>query len=419
MLVLTAALALSAAAAPTRDEIRKAFPALARQEPWALLENAGGSQLPAPVIDAMSAYLVDSYVQTDAGYPASDVATEIVANAFDVMAAFANAPAPEWTTVIGPSTSALVTTLATAFGQVLDADAEIIVAESNHEANYAPWVRLPFKTVRWEVDPATMQLDLAVLRDRLLSSRTRIVAIPQTSNIFGDILDVAEVARIVHSVEGAVLVVDGVGFAPHRLVDVQALGADFYVLSNYKVFGPHAGTLYGRSDLFAALPQPNWDFTTGGKAWQPGGPTHESCAGIGALADYLAFLADEPVAQFNRSTVEAAFALIEELETELVQPMMDYLLAHPAIQVIGPQGSAAADRVAIFSFVADSVGPIELVERLQAANLAVRYGCMYSDRICSSLGLDMTEGVVRISALHYNSMSDIERVIEALEEALR
>lgn len=398
---------------PTLDQIRARFPALSR--PMAFLENAGGSQVPIEVADAIRSYMLECYVQLGAGYPLSNRATATVDAAHHVVATIMNANGSGHV-MLGPSTTQLCTMLAARYAEALRPGDEIVVAENAHEANVGAWLALERQgvTVRWwKVDPRAQDCTLETL-DAALSSRTKLVAFPHVSNLLGRIIDVAEVTRRCHAV-GARVVVDGVAFAPHRPIDVAAWDVDWYVYSTYKVYGPHMAALYGRRDAVDALRPPNHFFipkTQLPYAFELGGACHEGCAAIVALGSYLSFLAGEGATpDLSRSAAAAAFGRMAALEAPLQEALVKGLGEISDIALVGGSESGVAQRVPTISFRHARRSPAEVTKALHAASIACRHGHMYSYRLCEALGVPVSDGVVRLSAVHYNSVEEIERAV--------
>jgi cysteine desulfurase family protein (TIGR01976 family) len=401
---------------PSMEEIRAQFPAL--ESSTRFMENAGGSQVPQSVIDAVSSYFVNSYVQLGAGYEQSNAADAIVREAHKFADDFVNAGG-RGQCVIGPSTTRLLANVGRAYRRTLRAGDEIIVSLANHESNIGPWVQLEetagVRIVWWPVDPNTHIVDPRTLSP-LVNRRTRLICIPHVSNLIGHVTDVKAVSKIAHLM-GAEVVVDGVAFAPHRAVDVAALDADWYVFSPYKTFAPHMGVLYGRHLSWAPLTGPNHFFIPRDDIehkWELGGPSHEACAGWVGLQPYLAFLAGTEYE--GRKTIEATFTRVEMLERRLTEKLVNFLVQHPNITVIGP--GMGADRLPTVSFIHRSKTSAEIAAALQESRFAVRRGHMYAYRLCESLGLTPEDGVVRISLVHYNTAKEVDSLIVALTEVL-
>jgi cysteine desulfurase family protein (TIGR01976 family) len=398
----------------SRDEIRAWFPSLSSG--FAYLENAGGSQVPGVVADAVRDYMLSAYVQLGAGYPQSLAASKIVDDAHTFIEQFVNAGSAG-RVVLGPSTTALNVILANAYAETLREGDEIVIAETNHEANAGPWSRLETrgaKIVWWRVDPTKYGCPLAAL-PRLLNERTRLVTFPHVSNLLGEILDVRAATDMAHAV-GARVVVDGVAYAPHRAIDVQALAADWYVYSTYKVYGPHMGALFGRHEAFAELEGPNHFFIPRESIpykFELGGVSHEGCAGLLALRPYLAWLGESDTC--DRSAIERAFITMERLEGPLQERLVGWLRNRSDVRIIGP-GRFDEDCVGTISFLHSRLSSPEIAAAVDREAIGIRYGHMYAWRLCQALGIDPESGVVRVSLLHYNTEEEIERLISVLEK---
>jgi len=401
-----------------RRSIRERFPALAGETVF--LENAGGSQVPQSVVDRMRDYMLGSYVQLGASYPLSVRASATVneARAF-VKTLFGGG---DGEVVLGPSTSALLQMLSDCYARMLGPGREVVVARCGHEANVGPWVRLERVGVKvrwWEVDPSSFDSPIDGLT-RLLSERTALVAFPHVSNLLGGIAEVAATTELAHAA-GARVVVDGVAYAPHRAMDVEAWGVDWYAFSTYKVYGPHMAALWGRREAMAGLEGPNHFFVAAGDVpykLELGGVNHEGCAGLLGVRDYLAFLAD--VAQpdrLDRHGVERAFDVMAACELPVQARLIEYLLSQPEVRIVGPQ-HAGATRVGTVSFVHRSKRSREICDVVDRSGIAIRSGHMYAYRLCEALGLDPADGVVRVSLVHYNTLEEIDRLIVVLESVL-
>jgi len=398
-----------------RSTVRAWFPSL--QTKFAYLENAGTSQVPAVVAEAMAHFMTTSYVQLGAGYGASRRADAVVAEAHAWMETFVNA-ADTGRVALGPSTTVMMRHLAGAYGRHLSPGDEIIVADNNHESNAGPWYELAERGIvvrPWRVNPTTGSPELADLAD-LLNPRTKLVTLPHVSNLIGRVEPVAEVATLAHNV-GARVVVDGVAFAPHRAIDVQALGADWYVFSNYKVYGPQNATLFGKNEAFAELTGPNHFFidpTAIPYKFEPGGVSSVNCAGLLALRPYFQFLSD--TRSDDRQTVTAAYATMESLERPLTERLLAYLATKPQVRVHG-DAAVTENSVATISFTHTTLSSAEIVAAVHRHPVGIRHGHMYAYRLCQGLGLEPVDGVVRVSMVHYNSEDEVDALINGLEDA--
>ncbi len=411
--------ALSTVSTKDTEWIRQQFPALSGS--FAYLENAGGSQVPASVIRRISGYFEGSYVQLGASYPQSREATEIVRSAHELAHRIMNGDGVG-TTILGASTTALIQMIAECYAKALKPGDELVVAECGHEANIGPWVKSAergFEVRFWKVDPQASDCTIDGLR-QVLSPRTKIVAFPHVSNLLGAVWDVAEITKICHEA-GAKVVVDGVAYAPHRAIDVRAWDVDWYACSMYKVYGPHIAALFGKSEAFAELEGPNHYFFPRDalpEKFEPGGVSHEACAGLLGTGEYLQALSGSGEGGLpGRAAMEAAFSCMEGLELPLQGQLIEYLLTKQGVRIVGPSNSDPG-RVPTISFISSRRSPREVVEAVDKSGVGIRYGHMYSKRLCEALQIDPTEGVVRVSAVHYNTHDEIERLIQALETAL-
>jgi cysteine desulfurase family protein (TIGR01976 family) len=399
---------------------RAAFPGLATDTVF--LDNAGGSQVLGRVADRIHACLLQDNVQLGASYGASQRAGERVLAARRAIADMLNAPQDDQI-VMGPATTALIGTLVSALQPSLQAGDEVIVTQCDHEANIGAWTRLARHGVvvrTWQLNRETLTLDLADL-DRLLGPRTRWVAMTQASNILGTVNPVAEVARRVHAV-GARLCVDAVAYAPHRLVDVQACGADAVVFSFYKVFGPHYAVMWLERGLLLDLPSLNHYFI-GADALpyklQPGNLNYELTSGCAAVADYLC---DTGLALgatgTRRQLMQAAFDAFARHEDTLAEQLLSWLRQRPGVRIIGLSSIHDGERVPTISFVVQGQSSEAIVRRVDAHGIGIRFGDFYARRLIEALGLQAQGGVVRVSIGHYNTTAEIERLLLALDQAI-
>ncbi|MEJ8320914.1 cysteine desulfurase-like protein [Pseudomonas oryzihabitans] len=399
--------------------VRKQFPGLAGD--YAFMDNAGGSMVLQGVADRVADYLLNSSVQLGASYGPSVAAGERVMQARRSVMQLINAAHPD-EVIMGGSTTHLLQILCRAIAPSIAPGDEIIVTNCDHEANIGPWVRLCADrgaTLRvWEVDPDSLELELDDLQ-ALLGDKTRYVAVTHASNILGSINPVAEIARRVHAV-GAQLCVDAVAYAPHRLVDVQASGADFYVYSFYKTFGPHFAVLWGRRDLLLDFPSLN-HFFIGQEVvpykLQPGNVNYELSFGCIGISDYLLDIANQLGIQGSeRERMQAAFDAFEIQEDALAERLLGFLRQRPGVRIIGKTSVQA--RVPTISFVVEGVRSEAVVLKVDEQRIGIRFGDFYARRLIEALGLTPQGGVVRVSLAHYNTLEEIDRLIAALDQAI-
>lgn len=403
------------------DYVRSQFPALSSG--YAYLDNAGGSAVLKPVAERITDYLLNSAVQLGASYSESVEAGARVMAARESVAQLINARYPE-ECVMGGSTTHLLQILCRAIAPSIQPGDEIVVTNCDHEANIGPWVRLCEErgaTLRvWEVNPDSLDLELNDL-DGLLSEKTRYVAMTHASNILGSVNPVAEVARKVHAVGGK-LCVDAVAYAPHRLVDVQASGADYYVFSFYKTFGPHFAVLWGKREALLELPSLN-HFFIGQEVipykLQPGNLNYELSYGCIGISDYLIDIGQRLGASGTpRQLMQAAFDAFEVQEDLLAETLLAFLRETPGVRIIGKSRVTGGDRVPTISFVVDGVQSEDIVRRVDNHRMGIRFGDFYARRLIEQLGLTRHGGVVRVSIAHYNSVDELNRLVEHLAQAI-
>jgi cysteine desulfurase family protein (TIGR01976 family) len=384
--------------------VRAHFPALT--EEWALMDNAGGSPPLFGVIEAVHDYMRFRQVNLGASYALSADATARVAAGTHAMATLVGADPDE--IVLGPSSTLLVRLLASAVR--FEPGDEIVVTNLDHESNIAPWRELGLTVREWAFDLATGELTLEGL-ERVLTPKTKLVAFTQVSNLYGTVHDAARFVARIHEA-GALACVDGVAFAPHRRVDVRAIGADFYFLSLYKLSGPHVGLLYARRDRLRALRSLAFPFLgddLGPYRLQPGNVNHELTAALPALLEYYVRLGEHHGAD--------AFAVIEEHEARLAQPILDFLAGRRGVRLLG-RATMDARRVPTISFTVEGRDSKAIVEALDAAKIGTRYGHFYSYRAAEALGILGQNGVVRVSLFHANAPAEVARLLDALAAAI-
>ena len=405
------------------DYVRQHFPALGGD--WTFFDNAGGSQILQPVIDRITEFLHTSNVQLGASYAVSQTATARVTEGAKAMAALINAPDPD-EVILGPSTSALFRILAHCWGQTLQPGDEIIVTNCDHEANISPWMELERQGIvvkTWRVNPATLAMDLTDL-DALLTPQTRLVAVTHASNVLGTLMPIRQIADRVHA-HGALICVDGVAYAPHRQVDVQALDVDFYAFSLYKVYGPHLALLYGKREHLLALPSYNHYFienTAIPYKFQPGGSSYELSYSLVGITDYFRHLARHhwgpQTATDLQGQLRQAFALISEHEATLSDRLLTFLRSKPNVRIIGHTSADPAHRVPTISFVVDGQSSAQIPPQIDPHQIGIRYGHFYALRLIEDLGLLPQDGVVRVSMVHYNTLAECDRLITRLDPLL-
>ncbi|KAI5453683.1 hypothetical protein NCC49_005503 [Naganishia albida] len=464
------------------QQVRPHFPALASND-FIFADNAGGSQILQSSIDAISRYLVTSNVQLGGGYPHSREAAEQVERGKKAAAVLTNVQGGTEQIVMGSSTTQLATNLGYACALagktkgLFEANDEIIISAAEHEANVGPWVKLAHQlnlTIKYWTrtplaeagSPFALALDTREL-EPLLSGNTRLVAFTAASNLLGHRTRVKEaVERIKRKTGGrAMTVVDCVAYAPHGRMDMQRWGCDAVLFSWYKLFGPHLSCLAisSWSPLSSAsLHSLGHYFHPQSPAYKlaPGGAPYELQVGCHPILPYLLSLSDNDVVDTmadddpGQQRLESAYDRIQAHERTLSERMLAYLTSEPAwtrgVRVVGPD--TARDRVPTISFVVveraekdagtwrKRVKSRDIVSRFDEGHkIGIKHGHFYSTKVMPCLPLDTSvkpdnlvfdknnawqpepddDGVVRISLVHYNTLDEVDVIIEQLKEVLQ
>ena len=402
------------------DFARGHFPAL--KDGWALFENAGGTLAASSVLARVQSYMAENFVQPGAGYDASAEGARRIEESQRLMAEMIGATPDE--VVVGVSTSMNVFLLSHAIRNWFQPGDEIIVTNLDHEANSGAWRRLEefgFTIREWRFNPETTELDVAEL-EKLLNSRTRLVCFSHLSNIAGGINDVPEITRKIHAA-GALVCVDGVAYAPHRAIDVKAWDVDFYLCSLYKLYGPHLSLLYGKSEHLARAANNNHFFLAGDMALKlnPGGPNHELTAALSGITEYFNILHRHHFGVSNvtlHERMKQVFSLMADHEEQISSPFVEFLRAKKGGRLIGRQTAAQESRAPPFSFTFAGRRAEEIPVALEPYKVAISSGDFYAARCIRDLGLEAEGGVIRASMVHYNSETDVARLIEALDRVI-
>ncbi|WP_284165612.1 aminotransferase class V-fold PLP-dependent enzyme [Frigidibacter sp. SD6-1] len=394
-----------------------AVPGLAEQ---AFFENAGGSYACQPVIDRLTRFYRERKVQPYAPYAAAQAGGAEMDEARTRLAAMMGVKRQELS--FGPSTTANTYVLAQAVRRWLtDKGGAIVVTNQDHEANSGPWRRLAedgIEVREWQIDPATGHLDPARLKPLLADGKVRLVCFPHCSNVVAEINPVAEIASTAHAA-GAAVCVDGVSYAPHGLPNVADLGADIYLFSAYKVYGPHQGIMVIREAFGFDLPNQGHYFNgdTLYKRFTPAGPDHAQIAASAGMADYFDALnerhfAPEPDAAKRGAAVHD---LMRAHEIAICQPLLDYLAARNDLRLIGPR-DAARRAPTVAAALDRAAEPVS--EALGREGINCWAGDFYAVRPLTAMGVDLDKGVLRLSMTHYTSPQDVSRLIAALDRVL-
>jgi cysteine desulfurase family protein (TIGR01976 family) len=404
--------------------VRAQFPALAEtvnDQPAVFFDGPGGTQVPQRVIDAISSYLSHANSNTHGAFLTSTRTDQTIEAAHSAMADFLGCDPDE--VVFGPNMTSLTFMLSRSIGREIQPGDEIVLTRLDHDANFSPWKALEergavIKVVDVDIEDCTLDMD--DLR-RQITPKTKLVAVGYASNAVGTINDVAEMARLAHSV-GALCFIDAVHYAPHGPIDVRALDCDFLACSPYKFFAPHAGTLYGKREHMNRFTpykvRPASDAAP--DRWETGTKNHEGLAGVAAAIDYLTELgnklAEEPHSS-RRAALLSAMHAIRDYERGLAEQLIAGLLAIPGLTFYGITDSARfASRTPTVAVRIDGHTPRELAEFLGQRGIFTWDGNYYALNLSERLGVEQDGGMLRIGLVHYNTAEEVDRLLAALRE---
>lgn len=391
--------------------VREDFPILAERihgRPLVYLDNAATTQKPRAVLDAIANVYGTSYANVGRGVHTLTMrATEAFEAARRTVQRFLGAAIPEEIVFVRGATEA-INLVAQSWGrQNVGPGDEVLITALEHHSNILPWQMLcAERGAHLRVAPVDDRGELILPElERLLTERTRMVAVAHVSNSLGTILPVRQIAELAHA-RGAVVLVDGAQGAPHMEVDVRELGCDFYAISGHKIYGPSGiGALWGRMDLLEAMPP-----------WQGGGgmvvrvtyekttylpPPHRFEAGTPFIEGAVALAAAlDYVTALGRSAIAA-------WEGELLALLLERLSGMPDVRIIG----AAPRQAAVVSFTVDGVHPHDVGTILDREGIAVRAGHHCAQPVMERFGVPAT---TRASFGLYNAPEEVEALAAGL-----
>ena len=399
------------------DEVRKDFPILSREiegKPLVYLDNAATSQKPESVINAISDYYSNFNANIHRGvYSISIKASEAYENAKIKVKEFINAGSEREIVFTRGATEA-INLIAYSYGlENVNAGDEIIISEMEHHANIVPWqVLCEKKNAVLKVIPVNNNGELLIDEyKKLLSEKTKIVAVCQISNTLGTINPVKEIVRLAKEKNKDIaVVIDGAQAIHHTNVDVREMGADFYVFSSHKMYGPMGiGVLYGRAELLEAMPP----YQTGGDMissvsfkgttyndipmkFEAGTPNVEGAVGLTAAIDYINAI---------------GFDDIHRQETELLEYATEQLDLIKGLRIIG----TAKEKTGVISFVVEGLNALDIGIMLDTNGVAVRTGQHCTEPLMERFGIP---GTVRVSFAFYNTKAEIDVFINALKKTI-
>jgi cysteine desulfurase family protein (TIGR01976 family) len=374
----------------TVDAVRARFTALQRD--LAFFDAPGGTQVPDSVIDAIAGYHRDENANLGGPFETSRLSDALIARSHEAAAGFLNATVDE--VVFGANMTTLNFALSRTAAREWREGDEIVCTQLDHDGNIAPWLELAhdrgFKVHLARVDD-DCRIDLDHLRS-LVTERTRVVAYPFAANAVGTVTPVAEIAAIAHEV-GALAWVDAVHYAPHGPIDVAAADADLLLCSPYKFYGPHLGLAFGRRELLDSW-RP-YKVRPADSRYETGTLAHELLAGFVAAVEYLD---------------DVGWDFVLEHERELGQRFLDGLPDGWRLHGVPTMDG----RVPTFALSHHALSPEDAATRLGERGFAVWHGNYFAVEIMNRLGLP--DGAVRIGMVHYNTVKEVERLLDALGE---
>lgn len=398
------------------ERLRADFPILSRTihgKPLIYLDSAATAQKPRQVLDALRAYYERSNANVHRSiHTLGEEATELLEAARDRVRAFIGAAERE-EIVFTRGTTDAINLVAQSWGRrALGPRDEILLTEMEHHSNLVPWQLLAKETgAALRFIPVTDEGFLALgALDRLLSPRTRLLAVTHVSNVLGTINPIAALVARAREV-GARVLVDGAQAVPHLPVDVRGLGCDFYVFSGHKMLGPTGiGVLYGRREVLESM-APAWGggemirevwldhATWNDLPWrlEPGTPPIAGAVGLAAAIDYL-----EAV----------GLAAVREHEAALTRLALDRLRQVETLTLYGPRDAHAKGGVVAFNLA--GVHPHDLAAALDLDGIAVRAGHHCAQPLMRRLGV---VGTARVSFYLYNTADEVEALVAALSRA--
>ena len=388
------------------------FPALRQSvhsHPLTYLDSAATTLRPQSVIDALVQYYSSDNANPSRVHTLASRAADHLANARRTVARFINAPDPAEIVFVRGTTEGVNLVASTWAATNLEMGDEVVLSNAEHASNLLPWTRIArerLATVRVvDVDDEGRLQPTAV--KRMLSKRTRIVALTHVSNVLGAVNPIKEICALARDA-GAYVIVDGAQGAPHVRIDVQDLDCDFYIFSGHKMLGPMAtGVVWGRRELLEAMPPyhvgsnmahavdfERAEFEHGAQKFQAGTPDVAGPIGLAAAIRFFEAAGHDALWRYDRA---------------LVAHGLERLLRIPRLRLIGPRN--ADQRVPVFTFILEGRAPTEIAKALDAQGIAVRAGDMAALPLLKRFG---ASEAIRASAYVYSTIRDLDRLADAL-----
>jgi cysteine desulfurase family protein (TIGR01976 family) len=401
------------------EQIRSRFPALERRHkdfPIAYFDGPGGTQVPLSVVDAMSDYLLRHNANTHWRYPTSRETDAIIDGARKALAEFLGADPGE--VAFGANMTTLTFHLARGLGRAWGPKDNVVVTDLDHHANIAPWKALErdrgLSVRAVPMLPDSGQLDWAAL-EQALGEKPKLLAIGAASNALGTISDVNRAVALARDA-GVLTFVDAVHYAPHRLVDVRAIGCDFLACSAYKFYGPHIGVLYGRAELLARVevaklaPAPE----TAPERMETGTQNHEGIAGAAAAVEFLASLGE---GAGRRERLQSAFGELHQRGQALIERLIAGLAGIEGVRIYGPPATAA--RTPTVAFTVGDLPADDVADALADEAVFVSTGDFYATTVVQRFGLEQRGGLVRAGCAAYTTAEEVDRLVDGVARVAR
>jgi cysteine desulfurase family protein (TIGR01976 family) len=405
------------------DAVRQQFPSLATTDDGQrriYFDNAAGTQVPKHTIDRVVDFFHRYNSNTGVFNPTSVEVDALYDNTVKAMGDFLGAPDAR-EVLIGANMTTLTYQLSRSLAHQFEPGDEIIITRMEHEGNVSPWLQMAEDNdlvVKWlEFDRDTWCVEPALL-EPLLSERTRLLALNYASNLTGGVNDVKVLTKMAQAA-GAIVYVDAVQYASHRLIDVKDLGCDFLACSPYKFYGPHLGVVYGKRGRLDSLRAYKLRCASNDLPFRfsLGTPAFELIAGLMGTLDYFQWLAAETGCSGDRRQLfEGAYAAMGDHEDTLSGQLLSGLVAMPGLTMKG--ANTLTHRVATFSFTHDRHPASVIARQLSEAGLYCHWGDNYAFEVAKALDLDPEEGVVRLGLGHYNTAEEVAEALILIERVL-
>ncbi len=391
------------------NQLKKHFPALSNVK--CFLDSAASAQKPSVVIDTMNYFSKKVYANVHRGtYDFSEQITTAFEKSRKIVAKFLNADENE--IIFTKSATESINLVANSYGSLLEEGDEIIISEMEHHANIIPWQLLENrKKIALKICPILDDgsLDINAF-DKLLSPRTKLVAITHISNVLGTQTEIKHITKKAHS-RGVKVLVDGTQAVVHRDVDVKDLDVDFYVFTGHKLYAPTGvGVLWGRAEILDIMPpflgggdmvdKVTFEKTTFARPpakFEAGTPPIVQAIGLGAAIEFVQ---------------SVGFDKICKIENDLYKFASDEILKIKGAKIIG----TSKDKAAILSFYMDGIHPFDIAELLSKGQVCTRVGNHCAQPLMRRFNID---SCIRVSFAMYNDKSDVLYFLEVLKKAIK